>query len=517
MRADNNVVVLIPVYKSEMSVDEECSLKQCLKILSRYDIRLVCPEELDMSKYDEFIGYSIPKERFAGRFFRGIEGYNELMTDYDFYCRFRDYEYMLIYQLDAYVFSDQLLDWCKKGYDYIGAPWFEKLKTHEEGYKLWCCGNGGLSLRRIPKFIEVTKPEIMQKLKEENPYLWEDTLFSYGIKKSGYKMRRPSAEEAARFAFECSPSYLFQLTGNQLPFGCHAWRKYEFDEFWHKYIPAPPTVNVSIVTITYNNLEGLRQTANSILSQTFTRYEWIVIDGKSNDGTREYLEENSQYCSYWCSEKDEGVYDAQNKGILHAKGGYIIFMNSGDTFYDEHVLENVFSKVRISDILYGNWTQVFDNGTTKAIQPEQNITYPWFYSNNICHQAMFIKTELLKNSPYDLSYRLYADWAKWAELSRQGKIFEYIPLNICYFKMGGISCKSESENLKEYKRICAEYYPGSLQKMAELYNPSMMIETTTNYSLKKRKKHLKTIRILIVVSSVLLLLNIILGILLYVK
>ena len=86
----------------------------------------------------------------------------------------------------------------------------------------------------------------------------------------------------------------------------------------------------SIVTINYNNLAGLKKTRESIISQTCKNYEWIVIDGGSTDGAKEFLQEHSNEMSYWCSEKDKGVYNAQNKGIALAKGDYMICMNSGD-------------------------------------------------------------------------------------------------------------------------------------------------------------------------------------------
>ena len=265
---DNNAVVLIPLYKEQPTDDEIKSLNQVLRVLSLHDIRFVCPENLDMSKYDEIVGYGLPKERFAFEFFDGIEGYNKLMTNMSFYKRFSDYEYMLIYQLDAWVFSDQLSMWCSKGYDYVGAPWFELHKTHEDGYGFWCCGNGGLSLRRIAKFVKETSPSTkflsnkeifktyfgniktwpqgierlfgrknnMVWYKKKRSDLWEDTFFSYGLEGTIHEMKRPSPEEAAEFSFECSPAYLYEFLGKRLPFGCHGWRKYQYEEFWSKYI-----------------------------------------------------------------------------------------------------------------------------------------------------------------------------------------------------------------------------------------------------------------------------------------
>lgn len=262
-----NSIVLIPIYKEKPDSDEILSLQQCFKVLAFYDICLVCPESLDTTIYNNIVKKEIKTERFASTFFAGIAGYNELMTSMQFYNRFKKYDYMLIYQLDAWVFSDELEEWCRKGYDYIGAPWFEQHKTHEEGYGFWCCGNGGLSLRKISTFIRVTNPKTrlmtlkeiankyfrhlktwrkgielllyknnMKWYRKKNSHLWEDTYFCYGLDETKHKLHRPLPEEAARFSFECSPEYLFQFIGRTLPFGCHAWRKFQYEEFWSKYI-----------------------------------------------------------------------------------------------------------------------------------------------------------------------------------------------------------------------------------------------------------------------------------------
>lgn len=466
IKANMSCIIVIPVYKPTLSDDERLSLLQCFTVLEKYDIALCCPQSLDTKAYDVIVGREIKTERFHDYFFKSIDSYNDLMTEADFYSRFQSYDYMLIYQLDAFVFSDQLQKWCEKGYDYIGSPWFKHQRTYEEGYPLWCSGNGGFSLRRISKFLDVTSSEKIKEYKCDENALWEDTFFADALNGTPYEMKKPTAEEAALFGFECSPSYLFQLTNGTLPFGCHAWRKYEFDTFWHTHIPAKPTLSVSIVTIAYNDIDNLKKTRESIISQTFHHYEWIVIDGGSTDGTKEYLEQHASEMAYWCSEKDNGVYDAQNKGTQKAAGDYVIYMNAGDTFFDAHVLENVFSKPHSGDVLYGNWTTERESGKRQDHTPPAELTFSWFYCKNICHQAMFIKTSLLKKSPYRLDCRLYGDWAKWMELSYQGKVFEYVPYTICVFMLGGMSGLSEESKMQEMKRIRHEYYPGSLKTMA---------------------------------------------------
>ena len=119
-------------------------------------------------------------------------------------------------------------------------------------------------------------------------------------------------------------------------------------------------MQLSIITINYNNLEGLRKTTKSIISQTWGDFEWIIIDGGSSDGSNEYII-NLNYnlnrngwnpITYWCSELDKGIYNAMNKGIVKAKGKYLLFLNSGDCLHDKDVLKNIEDKLQEEDIVY---------------------------------------------------------------------------------------------------------------------------------------------------------------------
>jgi glycosyltransferase involved in cell wall biosynthesis len=119
---------------------------------------------------------------------------------------------------------------------------------------------------------------------------------------------------------------------------------------------------LSIITINYNNADGLQKTIKSVISQTFKNFEYIIIDGHSSDKSIDVIKENENYFAYWCSEKDRGIYDAQNKGIQKAKGDYLLFLNSGDCLENEKVLEKVFALTPKEDLLYGEL--IFDFGRT---------------------------------------------------------------------------------------------------------------------------------------------------------
>ena len=135
---DINIIIVIPVFRPTLSSDEKASLRQCLKVLGpHHDVALVCPDSLDTAAYDGAAAEKLRTERFKDSFFEGIEGYNSLMMSHTFYNRFSNYDWMLVYQLDAWIFEDRLEEWCRKGYDYVGAPWFENNESHETGWHLW--------------------------------------------------------------------------------------------------------------------------------------------------------------------------------------------------------------------------------------------------------------------------------------------------------------------------------------------------------------------------------------------
>lgn len=270
-------------------------------------------------------------------------------------------------------------------------------------------------------------------------------------------------------------------------------------------------MKVSIITISYNNLEGLKATYQSIRQQTFTDYEWIVVDGGSTDGTEKFLREHNEQIAYWCCESDKGVYNAQNKGTKQAKGEYSIYMNSGDSFFAEDVLEKIFEKEIDADVIYGNWMLRFENGKSKlGIAPEV-VDLAYFFDDNMCHQSMLIKTEVIKSRPYDENFRIYADWEEWLALYMQGKTFKRVNMTICNFMVGGISTgNNATEELKkerkaEIQRIQERYYPEEWRKAMSRIAPICRKHSSL---LKKRLKHNRIIRLLIVVCSLQLIANI---------
>lgn len=215
----------------------------------------------------------------------------------------------------------------------------------------------------------------------------------------------------------------------------------------------------SIVTINYNNANGLRQTMDSIISQRCDNYEWIVIDGGSTDGSEQLIQENSCLFAYWCSEPDKGVYDAMNKGISHTTGEYIIFMNSGDVFFDEYVLEKVQTYRPTAEVVYGNWTWKYNDEKEIPVNAPDTVNLAFFLRTNICHQAIFVSGENIRAKGFDLEFPFYADWAKWIEMMVNGCSFQHIPVSICRYEMGGMSDANRKKAELELEQIQRKYLP----------------------------------------------------------
>jgi len=267
-----NVVIVIPIYKLILSKQEEASLRQCFTILGRYDICFVTHNNLKTSYYKSIISQyniNVSFAYFPEEWFSGIAGYNRLCMGRELYETFEQYEYMLIYQPDAWVFRDELKEWCAKGYDYIGAPWSKPEVFH--GTPIWV-GNGGLSLRRVKAFIRPFRNSNKKIFSAATLYQdvnWHKprTIVTFLLKLAGYKnnfkslhsyfeqfgtaedmfwccalsntcfrLKIPAKEEARMFAFEMNPHKEFEQNSNILPFGCHAFMKYSFKDFWSRYI-----------------------------------------------------------------------------------------------------------------------------------------------------------------------------------------------------------------------------------------------------------------------------------------
>lgn len=221
---------------------------------------------------------------------------------------------------------------------------------------------------------------------------------------------------------------------------------------------------LSIITINYNNLSGLKKTAQSIMDQTYTDYEWIIIDGGSTDGSKEVIESlasnplTSNRISYWCSEHDKGIFNAMNKGIAHATGEWINFMNSGDIFNTPDTLNDIFSKEYDADVIYGDCYLDF-SGRKELRRHHHPVDLFDLIAHPLCHQAMFYKTRILRKCGYDETLPYTADCVKNIELLTKGCIFHYIDDIVCVFDKTGVSSTSADSHKEEFHRGIKKHVP----------------------------------------------------------
>lgn len=241
----NQVVIIVISHKPVLNKFELRSLRQLYKILGLYPIRFVCPEKLDISNYRD-INRDIVFDFIDPEWLRTYENFNKLKISPFLYQRYIQYEFILFYEPDAYVFSNNLEYWCKQGYDYIGAPLpVELIKTMKDRFNVFLTlkdlvfpdfiGNGGFSLRKTKTHINLLTVE--NKLANElmdNGISNEDLIINILLYNRRFKL--PKIEVAALFALELLPER-FIGNSNGLPMGCHAWYKSkELYSFWEKWI-----------------------------------------------------------------------------------------------------------------------------------------------------------------------------------------------------------------------------------------------------------------------------------------
>lgn len=200
-------------------------------------------------------------------------------------------------------------------------------------------------------------------------------------------------------------------------------------------------MKISVITINYNGSIDLERTLRSVVFQKCEDFEYIVIDGGSTDGSLNIINQYKENIDVIISEKDNGVYEAMNKGISFATGDYCIFMNSGDYFYDEFVIENFIKTSPVEDIVSGVCCEHVRNRSQLWYPPKENdLCLRWFYRHSLSHQATFIKTAIMKDLMYDSKYRIVSDWKFFMEaLLVRRSSYAWIDLKVCHYMDGGLS------------------------------------------------------------------------------
>lgn len=219
----------------------------------------------------------------------------------------------------------------------------------------------------------------------------------------------------------------------------------------------------SIITVTYNDLDNLKITYNSVKNQTFTDYEYLVVDGGSTDGTVDYLEEiknNDSHVRY-ISEKDRGIYDAMNKGVNLSGGEYVLFLGAADTFYSDSILDEACDFLSSGcDAIYGKCE--FSSGAKKGELIGHKLTLLNILLDKwVAHQSVFAKRDLLIAYPFDLNYKTYSDQDFMIKIKKQKFNLKFVDKIFCYYDGMGFSASKEYEEEKrlEKMKMLKAYYP----------------------------------------------------------
>lgn len=222
-------------------------------------------------------------------------------------------------------------------------------------------------------------------------------------------------------------------------------------------------MRLSIITINYNNRDGLAKTIRSVANQTCKDFEYVVIDGASTDGSVDVIKDDAGSIHYWVSEKDNGIYHAMNKGVRVAHGDYCLFLNSGDLLIDSSVISRIFTYSFSSDIVSGSVKRT--NGMVS--KAPKKVTMKTFIVGSLPHQATLIKRCLLLDNPYDERFRIGGDWRFFIQvLIYKNVSYERIPVIVSLFDTSGVSSteRRNSERRLREMEMCREILPIRLEE-----------------------------------------------------
>ena len=221
-------------------------------------------------------------------------------------------------------------------------------------------------------------------------------------------------------------------------------------------------ITICLLKINYNAAETIETTFRSVVGQSFTDYEYIVVDGDSKDGTVDFLRSRKDCLAVFISEPDKGLYDAMNKGMHLAKGEYLIFLNAGDTFHSENTLADIAVSIGSSrpDVIYGETALVNDKreflGMRRLKTPETLNWKSFRMGMLVCHQAFIAKRTLAPD--YDLSYRFSSDFDWCIRCMKRAGTLWNTHLTLIDYLNEGVTTRNHKASLKERYNIMVKYY-----------------------------------------------------------
>jgi len=242
---------------------------------------------------------------------------------------------------------------------------------------------------------------------------------------------------------------------------------------------------ISIVTVVYNSEKYLEQTIQSVIKQTYENIEYIIIDGSSTDSTVNIIRKYENSISYWVSEKDDGIYDAMNKGSLASNGDFVIFMNAGDLFYNKNIITNVVNKIYDDTKVYFG-RALINKEKLSWIYPSARFTEKniktWLKKSLPNHQAMFFPKAFYKSVKYNTKYKIGSD-SDYKFKARKQCEFIFLDELVCKFELDGIS--SEFNSFKNTKQIMKDSWEISIEHEGLLYAFERQVKILSKYLMKK--------------------------------
>lgn len=226
---------------------------------------------------------------------------------------------------------------------------------------------------------------------------------------------------------------------------------------------------LSVITINYNNRAGLERTFESVMPQLCEDIEYIVIDGASDDGSRALIEKNADALAYWCSEPDGGIYNAMNKGVRHAEGEYLLFLNSGDFLCESDVLARSLPQLRDADIIYGDLIYQDPVGGVRReeIYPD-TINADKLLTGSLPHPSSFIRRQLLVDTPYNEDLKIVADWEFFVKkIMWEGCSTRHLPFSISVFMEDGISSRAKELRNRERAQVIKQLFTPAIISVCE--------------------------------------------------
>lgn len=211
---------------------------------------------------------------------------------------------------------------------------------------------------------------------------------------------------------------------------------------------------LSIISINSNNSIGLRRTIESVIDQTSTDFEYLIIDGGSIDSSLDLIKTYVDKITWWVSEPDTGIYHAMNKGILKATGEYCLFLNSGDFLIDENVIRDFYKASFNEDIISGNACADDGRRTVWESARKKDLNFNFFYENSLPHRSTFIKRDLFTvYGLYNENYQIVSDWEFFLKrLLIDHCTYAHFDRPITLFDINGISSRPEMRPLQEKEK-----------------------------------------------------------------